>query len=317
VCGSEALAGINEDNGNSRYDSLQAVLKEQSWHGLTGQVAYTYSKCLTNSPGYFGVAGGGWTTQATTESSSGIYGTQNIYDPHSDWGPCYYDETHILSTYLYYDLPFGRGKQFGSDVSPVVNQIIGNWQIAGIISAHSGNALTLNYFGGWGSPAGPGPSSYGDASGTNGIGPYTLSERPNCNGPIKILNQFHPAVLNPDGTVNQGAYIQYFDTSNIGPPALGTFGTCGVGNIRGPRDQNWDLSIQKQFGITESKRLELRLDMLNAFNYTHWTFAGSVWNGSFSAGAWPVPGNSGSANTGRIVSSQGARQLQLGLKFIF
>ena len=307
--GVEALAGINADNGNSRYDSLQAVLKEQSWHGLTGQVAYTYSKCLTNSPGYFGVAGGGWTSQATTESSSGIYGTQNIYDPHSDWGPCYYDETHILSSYLYYELPFGRGKQFGSDVNPVVNQIIGNWQISGIISAHTGNALTLNYFGGWSTPAGPGPSSYGDQSGTNGIGPYTLSERPSCTGPIKILNQFHPA------SGGQGAYIQWFDTSNITTPTPGTFGTCGVGNIRGPRDQNWDLSLQKQFGLTESKRLELRLDMLNAFNYAHWTFAGSVWNGSFSAGE-SSPG-AGSANTGRIVSSQGARQLQLGLKFIF
>jgi hypothetical protein len=313
--GKEALAGINEDNGTSRYDSLQAVLKEQSWHGLTAQVAYTYSKCLTNSPGYFGVAGGGWTTQATTESSSGIYGTQNIYDPHSDWGPCYYDETHILSSYLFYEIPVGKGKQFGNDLNPVVNEIIGNWQIAGIISAHSGNALTLNYFGGWGSPAGPGPSSYGDASGTNGIGPYTLSERPNCNGPIKILNQFVPAVTS--GPNQHGAYIQYFDTTNIGPPALGTFGTCGVGNIRGPRDQNWDLSLQKQFGITESKKLEFRVDFLNAFNYTHWTFAGSVWNGSFSAGAWPIPGNSGSANTGKIVSSQGARQIQLGLKFIF
>jgi len=310
--GKEALAGLNADNGGTTYESLQAVLKEQSWHGLTGQVAYTYSKCLTNSPGYFGVAGGGWTSQATTESSSGIYGTQNIYDPGSDRGPCYYDETHILSSYLYYDIPVGRGKQFGKDLSPVVNDIIGNWQIAGIISAHSGNALTLNYFGGWGAPAGPGPSSYGDMSGTNGIGPYTLSERPSCTGPIKILNQFVPAVTS--GPNQHGSYIQWFDTGNITPPAPGTFGTCGVGNIRGPRDQNWDLSLQKQFGVTESKKLELRLDMLNAFNYAHWTFAGSVWNGSFSAGAFP---GGGSGNTGRIVGSQGARQLQLGLKFIF
>jgi hypothetical protein len=311
--GREALAGANMDNGNSRYDSLQAVLNERSWHGLTGQVAYTYSKCLTDSPGYFGVAGGGWTTAATTQSSSGIYGTQNIYDQAADWGPCYYDQKHILSSYAFYELPFGRGKQFGKDLNPVLNNLVGNWQISGIITAHSGNALTLNYFGGWGAPAGPGPSSYGDPSGTNGIGPYTLSERPDCNGPIKILNQFHPAVA---GT--SGAYIQWFDTSNISPPAFsttfGTFGTCGVGNIRGPRDQNWDLSLQKDFAVTESKRFQLRLDMLNAFNYAHWNFAGSVWNGSFSAGAFP---GGGSANTGRIVGSQGARQLQLGLKFQF
>lgn len=319
--GAEALAGTNSDNGNSRYDSLQAVLNERSYHGLTGQIAYTYSKCLTDSPGYFGVAGGGWTTFATTQSSSGIYGTQNIYDQHSDWGPCFYDQKHILSTYLTYEIPVGRGKQFGKDMNPVLNALVGNWQLSGIVAAHSGNALTLNYFGGWGTPAGFGPSSYGDTSGTNGIGPYTLSERPNCNGPIKILNQFVPA----NSSTGAGAYIQWFDTSNIttpdfqapspGNPGFGTFGTCGVGNIRGPRDQNWDLSLQKDFAITESKKIQFRIDALNAFNYAHWTFAGSVNNGSFAAGAF-LPGG-GSANTGKIVGSQGARQLQLALKLIF
>ena len=307
--GAEALAGANMDNGNSRYDSLQAVLVARNYHGLAGQVAYTYSKCLSDSPGYFGVAGGGWTTSAATQSSSGIYGTENIYDPRADWGPCYYDQTHILSSYLTYAVPFGKGRQFGSDMSPVLNALIGNWNLSGIVSAHSGNALTLNYFGGWGATGGgsglpPAISAYGDESGTNGIGPYTLSELPSCNGPINILNKFVP------GTGGSSPYIQWFDTTNISAPAAGTFGTCGVGNIRGPRDQDWDLSLSKDFAITESKRLQFRMDVLNAFNYTHWTFAGSVSNGSFTAGG-------GSSYLGQIVGSQGSRELEFALKFFF
>jgi len=307
--GAETLIGANMDNANSRYDSLQAVLQERSWKGLAGQIAYTYSKCLSDSPGYFGVAGGGWTTAATTQSSSGIYGTQNIYDPHEDWGPCYYDQTHILSAYTTYALPVGKGKRFGTDMNPVMNALIGNWQLSGIVAAHSGNALTLNYFGGWGASGGgsglpPSISPYGDESGTNGIGPYTLSELPSCNGPINIVNQFVPAA----GGIP--AHIQWFDTTNISAPQAGTFGTCGVGNIRGPRDQNWDFDISKDFDITESKKLQFRMDVLNAFNYTHWTFAGSVSNGSFTAGG-------GSTNLGAIVGSQGARQLQFAMKFIF
>src|SRR5260370_12764453 len=53
-----ALAGANMSNSNQRYDGLQAVLKERSYHGLDTQVAYTYSKCLSNSPGYFGTSWG-------------------------------------------------------------------------------------------------------------------------------------------------------------------------------------------------------------------------------------------------------------------
>ncbi len=52
-----ALAGANMSNSNQSYNSLQAVLEKRMGDGLQGQVAYTYSKCLSNSPGYFGT---GW-----------------------------------------------------------------------------------------------------------------------------------------------------------------------------------------------------------------------------------------------------------------
>ena len=310
-----ALAGANMSNSNQRYDGLQAVLKERNYHGLDGQVAYTYSKCLTDSPGYFGT---GWgSTQA--QSSGGQPGWQNIYNPHSNWGPCYYDQTHIISSYLSYQLPVGRGKQFGHDASPVVNAIIGNWQISSIIGLHSGNALTLNDFGGWG--------AYGDHSGTNSIGPYTLANLPNCNGPINIVNKFVPY----SGGVP--AHIQWFDPSNIstvpsanvfttysdvggvvGAPTGsvatggGSFGTCSIGNIRGPWTKNVDMSLQKEITISEHKTLQFRLDAFNMFNHPIWTFSGGPANGSF---------DSGSASLGQITGSQGARQLQLALKFLF
>jgi hypothetical protein len=314
-----ALAGANMSNSNQRYDGLQAVLKERGYHGLDGQLAYTYSKCLSNSPGYFGT---GWGSTGA-QSSGGQPGWENIYNPNADWGPCYYDQTHIFSGYFSYQLPFGRGKQFGHDVNPVVNAIIGNWQISGILTLHSGNALTLNDFGGWG--------AYGDHSGTNSIGPYTLANLPNCNGPIAIDNKFVPF------SAGVPAHIQWFNTSNIsavpnanvlttytntgtvaapvagsvvGSPATGggSFGTCSVGNIRGPWTKILDASLQKEVSIGEKRTFQLRLDAFNAFNHPIWTFSGGPANGSF---------DSGSASLGQITGSQGARQLQLALKFIF
>jgi hypothetical protein len=287
-CGS--LSGTNMSNADHKYNALQAVLQKRMSNGLQAQVAYTWSKCMTNSPGYFGT---GWgSTNAT--SSGGQPGWENIYNPRREWGPCYWDQTHILTSYVTYQLPFGRGKQFGHDLNPAVNAIVGTWEIGGIITLHSGNAFTLNEFGGWGIG--------GDTSHTGGIEPFTLSGRPNCSGSIKVVNQRVPA------SGGQPAYIQWFDPSNVSDPAPNTFGTCGIGNVRGPGYANVDLSLHKGFFFTETKQLEFRFEALNAFNRPVWTFNGGPANGSF---------DQGSAILGRVVNSQGARQLQLGLKFYF
>jgi hypothetical protein len=290
-----ALLGANVSTANQSYNSLQAVLQKRMGNGLEAQVAYTWSKCLSNSSGYFGTGFG--STNAT--SSGGQPGLQNIYDPRSDWGPCYFDERQILTSYVTYQLPFGRGKQFGHDMSPVLNRVVGNWELGGIVTLHSGNQLTLNEFGGWGSA-----TALYDQSATNGSGPTLLNERPSCTGPIKVLGQH----VNANATPGAPAYIQWFSPNNIVTPAANTFGTCGVGNIRGPGYADVDLSLHKSFLLTESKSLEFRFEGLNAFNHPVWTFLGGPANGSFDMG---------SASFGRVTGSQGARQLQLALKFYF
>jgi hypothetical protein len=288
--GHETLAGANMSNSDQKYNALQAVLQKRMSNGLQGQVAYTWSKCMSNSPGYFGT---GWgSTQAT--SSGGQPGWQNIYNPRLNWGPCYYDQTHVLTSYVTYQLPLGRGKQFGHDMSSVLNAVIGNWEIGGIVTLHSGNALTLNNFGGWGVG--------GNSDNTNGIGPYTLANLPDCNGKPRVVNQRVTASGGAPG------YIQWIDPSNVSPAAANTFGTCSVGDVRGPGYANVDLSLHKDFLFTETKRLEFRFEALNAFNHPVWTFAGGPANGSFD------PGQS---QFGRIVDSQGARQMQFALKFYF
>ncbi len=297
-CGAEALAGTNMSNSDQKYNALQAVLQKRMSNGLEGQVAYTWSKCMSNSPGYFGT---GWGSINAT-SSGGQPGWENIYNPRLDWGPCYYDQTHILTSYVTYALPLGRGKQFGHDMNSALNSVLGNWEIGGIVTLHSGNALTLNNFGGWGVG--------GNSDNTNGVGPYTLANLPDCNGPVKILNQ----TVFANQTPGQPGYIQYIDPSptNVSPAASGTFGTCGVGNVRGPAYANFDLSAHKGFLFTETKKLEFRFEALNAFNHPVWTFSGGPANGSFDPGT-----NGSNPNFGRITGAQGARILQLALKFSF
>src|SRR5437660_5672606 len=102
-------------NGSMGYNSLQAVLQKQMGHGLQYQVSYTYSKCMSNSTGYYGA----W----NNASSASAY-WQNVYDPKAEWAPCYYDATHVLSAYAIYELPFGKGKQFGGN-NKVINAVAG------------------------------------------------------------------------------------------------------------------------------------------------------------------------------------------------
>jgi hypothetical protein len=296
--GAQALAGTNMSNSDQKYNALQAVLQKRMSNGLQGQVAYTWSKCMSNSPGYFGT---GWGSTGAT-SSGGQPGWENIYNPRLDWGPCYYDQAQILTSYVTYALPFGHGKQFGHDMNPALNAVLGNWEIGGIVTLHSGNALTLNNFGGWGGDG-------GNADNTNGVDPQTLAGLPDCNGPVHVLNQRVPA------TGGQPAYIQWIDPSNVSASTPGTFGTCTVGNVRGPAYANLDLSLHKDFLITEGKRLEFRFEGLNAFNHPVWTFSGGPADGSFDpSGSCASCAN---ANFGRITGSQGARQLQFALKFYF
>ncbi|HXY10504.1 MAG TPA: hypothetical protein VEI52_21885, partial [Terriglobales bacterium] len=132
-----ALEGTNMSNASQSYNALQAVLQKRMGNGLEAQVAYTWSKCLTNSAGYFGTGFG--STNAT--SSGGQPGQQNIYDPRSDWGPCYFDQRQILTSYVTYQLPLGHGKQFGHDMNPLLNNIVGNWEFSGLVNVHSGNQL--------------------------------------------------------------------------------------------------------------------------------------------------------------------------------
>ena len=111
-----------ESSGNMRYDALQTKLQKGFSQDLQASVAYTYSKCMSDSIGYFGGYG-----QAAPQSAY----RQNLYNRRAEWGPCYYDATHIFSSYAVYELPVGRGKKFGNQWNRVTNLVAGNWQMSG------------------------------------------------------------------------------------------------------------------------------------------------------------------------------------------
>ncbi|HWO37078.1 MAG TPA: carboxypeptidase regulatory-like domain-containing protein [Candidatus Acidoferrum sp.] len=266
--------------GTMRYDALQAVLQKRASRGLEGQIAYTWGKCMTNNSGYYG------TYSPNSETTSSYPYWQNLYDARSNWARCYYDSSQVVSGYLLYELPVGRGKSFAHDLPAAANAVVGNWSVAPIFSYHAGFPLAVY-----------GPDNSGTFTGHDGAGPG--SARPNCNGPVQYTHQF----------VNNGAGYQFQWVSNANntftPEAPGTFGTCPAqGPVIGPHYVDLDLSLQKNFLFGESKRLQFRADFLNAFNHPNL--------------AAPNMFYSPSATTfGNITSSQDPRNLMFALKFYF
>jgi len=245
LSGNPALQNIaqisgTESNGNMRYDALQADLQKRFSQGLQFNVAYTYSKCMTDSIGYYG----SW-SQSYAQNAY----WQNLYDRRAEWGPCFYDATNVLSAYAVYQLPVGRGWKFGSRWNRAVDAVAGNWQVSGILQMRGGFPQTI-----WS----------GDASGTGSRAP-----RPNCTGPVQVFGSSRNA---PDGG------LQWFDASPFELPSPGTFGNCGVGTVRGPGLRTADLSLQKEFPVRGDRRIEFRAEFINFTNtpifYAPWTGLG-------------------------------------------
>lgn len=274
TCGSPYLAGNpaiynvigqisgTESNGAQRYDALQASVTKRMSHGLQLQVSYAYQKTLTNSIGYYGEGG-----QAAVNSAY----WQNLYNKAAEWGPSYFDDTHLFTTSYVYQLPFGSGKKFENHWNGLTNGALGGWQLSGIVTYHTGFPETI---------FGP------DNSETKSRG-----ARADCVG----------AVTYPQGV---GPGTTWFSTgpSVFTQAAVGTFGTCGNGTVRGPGLIDWDLGVMKNFHITESKYFQFRSEFINFTNTP-----------AFNAANRSVT----SAQFGQVLTSQGERNVQFAMKFYF
>jgi hypothetical protein len=281
----QTLAGIasnqasgTQSNGMMWYNALQAVLQKTMGSGLQYQVAYTFSKCMSNNTGYYGT----WSTFKQSNTASPYW--QNIYNPKSEWSPCYYDSTHVLSAYAIYELPFGKGKKFGTNMNKVADAVVGGWSVSPILALHSGFPLALY-------------TNASDPTGTNSRG-----LRPNCNGTNTVFGR-------QNFTGSGGGYL-WFDKNNYSDPSSppgggpGGFGDCApqLGGLRGPGFYNWDISLQKNFQLTERFRLQFRSDFLNAFNYVSLCAPNTTVNTS---------------TTGQITCAQPSRNVQFALKLYY
>jgi hypothetical protein len=116
---------VRDDNGKSQYDSLQIQLERRFTRGWQYRAAYTFSKTKDNGEGAF-----------DSVADTNI----NFIEPFTT---SRIDFPHVFSFESVFDIPFGRGRQFGSGINPVLDAIIGGWQLNGIFRAQSGQPFDV------------------------------------------------------------------------------------------------------------------------------------------------------------------------------
>jgi hypothetical protein len=254
------------------YNGLQAKLMRPFASGATFTASYTYSKSMD--------------IQSDPEGGDA---SPNWYNSRTSWGPSEYNISQMFVFSGVYQLPFGQGRMFLQTPNKFVQETLGGWQAAGIVSMHSGLPAWASAGGdiantGWGFQ----PAQRGLVS------PYKQSA-----GGANGLKQWLAAP-----TTYTSATLPDVSTYAFTEPLPYTFGNGKRDDLVGPAYKDVDFSLQKNFSIWESVNFQFRSEFFNLFNHTNY--------GSFSS-------NLQSPSTfGQITSVNGnARIIQLSGKISF
>ena len=217
-----------EGRGGSLYHSLQVKLAKSYGNGLSLRASYTYAKAIDDSPGFWPVD----TSARYPQDSSNFV---------SERGLSAFDVRHRMTLNYNYDLPFGRGKKLLANASPLLNAIVGGWQLTGITVISSGLPFT----------------------------PIMATNRANTanNGelrPDRLLSGPSPSF---DRNIDH-----WFDKSAFALPALYTYGDSGRNILNGPGRVNLDAGLFKNFKLTEKTRLQFRGEFFNLLNHAQFGF---------------------------------------------
>jgi hypothetical protein len=298
-------ARYNASDGISTFNALEATVAQRNFHGLDLQFSYTFSKCLTNTLGYFGSYGDEeGAGESQTQATQNFF--QNEYNPKADYGRCTTDAASNFGGYALYNLPFGRGKTFGGNVSKAVDQVIGGWEVATNMSFRSGFAITPF--------AGQYAGDFNPLSASSLTGSY--QPRPNCVQGVSGSQAMQ--------TVQIGSSIGKVD---LNPAALtgttnGQYGNCSSGALRGPSLKTANLNVTKKFPITEKVNAAFAAQFINLTNTPIFSVPASWW-GQYSScascnGVRTTGFNGGGSGTvgqfGLLDGSNPGRQVELSLK---
>jgi len=278
----------NNSIGTARYDSLQIKAETKSArHGLYALLGYTWSRTFDSGmPDGLGSNPGAlyWPLPNTKRL---------------DWGLSQLNLNDVFTASVLYDLPFGKGKYFGSNLSGAANAVAGNWSINVIERAESGFPLFLvdssdpvGIFFFYNGLVLSRPDEVGDPNKAGQV-----AANPTCIAPTKVhtlQNWFNPCAF-------------------VSAPA-GQLGTAARAPVYGPRFVNTDFSLIKDFPFHERMNVQFRAEFFNLFNHPHFFLPGIAGTGEQDVSS---PSSFGVISQTINQTVNDARSIQFALKLNF
>ena len=209
---------------NTLYHGFHTKLEKRYSQGMTYIVSYQWSHAIGDIRAIPGSGG------SPGESARLVL---DVLDLTRERGNNPTDQRHRFVGSVVYELPWGRGKRFGSGWGGLTDALLGGWSAGTIMTFSSGTPAT--------------PTVRGNPANIGG------GDRPNVvsGQGVNVSNQ------DPAGWWNADAFS---------PNSTYTFGDAGKGILRGPGRAVWDFSAYKQFRFTEKYTAQFRLE---AFNFTN------------------------------------------------
>ncbi len=232
--------------GKGDYHALQVTVRKRYSYGLQFDLNYTWSKSIDLG-----------SAQEGAGSFSGFI--QNTWNPSQMRAVSTYDTTQQVNAFGVYDLPFGRGRMFGSHMNKIVDAFVGGWSITGNYRQTSGLPYTVGNGQRW-------PTDWNVSDNATPLGPVPISITNNATSSGGIDKNGGPNLFqNPAAIVTAaGAPVgQYglFQETFAGQSGLRD-------NLRGPGLFNIDSGVYKNFSMpyNENHKLQIRWESFNMTN---------------------------------------------------
>jgi hypothetical protein len=271
VANPDVLGGarVNGNGGYTKYNAMQVTFRRRLSAGLQFDVNYNTGAAYESSRYSFRV-------DRKLTRQTGTPG----------------DVSQALKGTFVYDLPFGAGKRFGSGASPVMDRIIGGWQVSGTTRIQAGRLVDLGNI----RVNGMSEDEVADLFKFRRVGPDEM-----YMWPQDIIDNTIKAYSRDLQGYTQGAPTgRYFSPAN-GPDCIETisngYGDCGVRTlvVTGPFYKNFDMSIVKDVRIQGRQSVQFRIDMLNLLDNVNFTPVSGI--GSTTLAGYQITG----ATSGRVV----------------
>jgi hypothetical protein len=257
--GYEGLTVMLDASGHSRRHAGTISLRRQE-RGFSYTLNYTYGKGYDDASDSGGVR---FTDFNPVRTNGHVTLGAALRD---DWSVSTYDVKHAFNGTFLTDLPFGRGRRFLTNASGLLQRLVGGWSLSGSGRIQGGVPLVIvlrddNRLGVEGNVRAIRPD----------LVPGVPLRNPRWSRDCPIGQQCEP----------------YFNPAAFMRPAKGTLGNAPrtIDSARWPTQHFLDLSIQKNFdiGAKGKRRLQLRIDAINALNHPVFKFGRDSDNGEIFA----------------------------------